>query len=160
MQLIVDKKVTSNIMKHTTLILLLVLMTISCQKPNTTESESLKSEIEKLKTENKQLKISLSQLDEQDLKYRTLVGIPDGKIEVGKKNRIVFLLHSWKEIPKFDIYRIDGDKEIKIGSNNRTTFDYEFNPKSKDDRNLKVKVKIPYKGKVFEIPGEMNVPIE
>lgn len=133
---------------------------ISCQKPNTEKTESLKTEIEKLKSENKQLKISLSQLEQNSVVHRMLVGIPDGKMEVGKKNRIVFLLHDFTEIPKYDIYKIEGNKETKVGSNKLTSFDYEFNPKSKEDRNLKVKVKIPYKGKVFEIPGEMNVPIE
>jgi hypothetical protein len=106
------------------------------------------------------LKISLSQLEQNSVVHRLLVGIPDGKIEVGKKNRIVFILHDFTEIPKYDIYKIEGNKEIKVGSNKLTSFDYEFNPKSKEDKNLKVKVKIPYKGKVFEIPGEMNVPIE
>lgn len=147
-------------MKHPAIILLIGLTIISCQKPNTVETESLKAEIVKLKTENKQLKISLSQLEEKNVVHRMLVGIPDGKMEVGKKNRIVFLLHDFTEIPKFDIYKVDGSKETKVGSNKLTSFDYEFNPKSKEDKNLKLKVKIPYKGKVFEIPGEMNVPIE
>ncbi len=149
------------------IIIILALITISCNVNNSTEVEKLKSICEKLKTENrtlktenKQLEISLNQIEKHDIQYRSLVGIVDGKVEVGKNNRIVFLLHSFKEFPKYDIYRIEGNKEIKIGSNNLTSFDYQFNPKSIKETNLKLKVKIPYEGKIFEIPGEMNIPIE
>ena len=153
-------------MKYIALILI-ILLTVSCKDKNSTENEKLKVEIAMLKIENrklasekKQLKISLNQFEKQDIQYRNLVGIIDGKVKVGKNNKIVFLLHSFKEFPKYDIYKIEGNKEIKIGSNNRTNFDYEFNPKSIKDNNLKLKVKIPYKGEIFEIPGEMNIPIE
>jgi hypothetical protein len=147
-------------MKHSAYILLVLLATVSCKKTNTKETESLKTQIEKLETENKKLKFSLSQFEENDLQYRMLIGIADGKMKVGKKNRIAFLIQDFKEIPKFDIYKIEGNKEIKVGSDNKTSFDYYFIPKSKEDGNLKIKVKIPYKGKVFEIPGEMNFPFE
>ena len=37
--------------------------------------------------------------------------------------------------------------------------DIPFNPRKRFNRE-ELKVKIPYEGKIFEIPGEMNIPIE
>ncbi|MCY1230776.1 hypothetical protein D9M72_432020 [compost metagenome] len=60
-----------------------------------------------------------------------------------------------KKLPKYDIYKLEGDKQIKIGSNTSTRFDYNFTPKSIDDKELKLLVKIPYNKKTIEIPGLM-----
>ncbi len=151
--------VSNNIMKKNILIFFTLIAMISCnEKPKRTEE--LQKQISELKKENKQLKYSLSQVEEQDLYYRVMIGVPDGDFKVGEKNRIVLLFHEFKDIPKYEVFKIEGNKEISIGTGNKTNFEYFFTPKSKADNKLKLKAKIPYKGKLIEIPGEMIFPIK
>jgi hypothetical protein len=146
-------------MKHCILAILLTLL-VSCNSSNH-QTEDLKKQIGELQKQNKKLKDSLSKTKEIDLKSRILIGIPDGKVKVGKENRIVFLLHKYYNLPKkYEIFKVEDGKEVKIGSSNSNQFDYQFKPKSIKDNNFKIKVKIPYKGKVIEIPGEMILEVE
>lgn len=132
----------------------------SCNDYNNSEElEALDLKVSKLQEENRKLKYLISGYEENELRYQSLVGITDGTIKVGKKNRIVFLFHSFTEMPKYEIFKLEGEKEVKIGTNNKTSFDYQFTPKSVSDNNLKVKVKIPYKKEVFEVFGEMNLKV-
>ncbi|MNU08992.1 hypothetical protein D3C72_2553050 [compost metagenome] len=65
-----------------------------------------------------------------------------------------------KELPSYEIYKLEGKREIKIGENNQTRFNYQFVPKSVNDNELELLVKIPYKGKVIKIPAKMTFNIK
>ncbi len=142
-------------MKKHILIYILSFVTIGCNDNNQKITKELEKKISELKEQNKKLKYSLSQAKEQDLRYRHLIGIPDGDIKLGEKNRIVLLFQDFKDIPKYEVFKIEGNKEIKIGTGEKTNFEYFFTPKSKTDNELKLKAKIPYEGEIIEIPGEM-----
>lgn len=154
------KQIIALTMKKAFLILTLVIILFSCDNSDLKEVEKLKIEISELQNQNKQLKDSLADFKNIDIESRILIGIPDGKFEIGKENRIVFLLHKYYELPKFDIYKVEGEKEVKIGSNNLSTFEYNFTPKDVKDKLLKINVKIPHKGKTKTIEGEMRFPVE
>ncbi|WP_379825975.1 hypothetical protein [Flavobacterium notoginsengisoli] len=91
-----------------------------------------------------------------------LIGVPDVEtIKVGKKNNIVMLFQTFdKKLPKYEIYKIEGKKEIKIGENNKTRFNYEFIPKSVNDKQMHLLVKIPYDGKIIEIQNSMSFNVK
>jgi len=132
------------------------LATLSCKNAdNSAETKSLLNKIEKLEAANKTLRDSLSNYEEEFLYSQILLGISeDCVLTVGKKNRVAMMFHTYKrEIPAYDIYKIEGGKEIKVGSNNKTDFDYDFTPKSIEDNELHLKVKLKYKNKVIEIPA-------
>ena len=65
-----------------------------------------------------------------------------------------------RKVPKYEIFKIEGNKEIKIGENNQTRFNYEFIPKSINDNELELMIKIPYGKRVIKIPGKMYFPIK
>jgi hypothetical protein len=63
-------------------------------------------------------------------------------------------------LPKYEIYKIEDRKEIKIGENNQTRFDYKFVPKSVTDNELELLIKLPYKGRFLKIPGRMHFDVK
>lgn len=146
------------------LITLTIILTLSCnkQKEDSTKFQDLHTKIMKLEEENKNLKDSLSRTDEEFLYSQILLGISDRQIlKVGKKNNIVMLLQTYnRKLPKFEIYRIEAGKEIKVGENDGTRFDYEFIPKSVKDNSPEFLIKIPYNGKVIKIPGKLLLDVE
>ena len=117
----------------------------------------LNAKITDLEKQNKQLKDSISKTEETLLMSQILIGVPDEQVlTVGKENNIVMLLQTFNvELPKYEIYKIENGKEIKIGENNQTRFDYKFIPKSINDNEIELLIKVPYKGRVLEIPGKM-----
>jgi len=146
-------------MKIKILICLILFSTLSCK--NTDESitvKKLSAQIDKLEATNKTLRDSLSNYEEEFLYSQILLGISDDCVlTVGKKNRVAMMFHTYKrELPVYDIYKIERGKEIKIGSNNNTDFNYDFTPKSIEDNELHLKVKLKYKNKVIEIPANVN----
>ena len=150
-------------MKVKFLICLILLATLSCK--NTDESitvKKLSAQIDKLEAANKTLKDSLSNYEEEFLFSQMLLGISDDCVlTVGKKNRVAMMFHTYKrEIPTYDIYKIEGGKEIKVGSNNKTDFNYDFTPKSLEDNELHLKVKLKYKNKIIEIPADVNFDVK
>ena len=64
------------------------------------------------------------------------------------------------QMPQYEIFKVDGLKETKIGSSNKTGFDYVFIPKSVEDNKINLKVKIPLENDTIEIPAEMILQVE
>ena len=64
-----------------------------------------------------------------------------------------------RKLPKYEIYRIIDNKEIKVGENDETRFDYEFIPKSVKDNEPEFLIKIPYNGKIIKIPGKLILDV-
>ena len=146
-------------MKNRTIIsvLLFLVFTISCNNSNS-ELKKIDAQLKKLQNENLILKDSLSKLKEVDWEYRMLVGIPNGKFKVGEKNKITFLLHSFKELPKYDVYKVEDEKDVKISSENFSKFDYEYLPKSNSDNKVSLKIRIP--NSEVEILNETTIPLK
>jgi len=131
------------------------LAVLSCKQSD--DTGTLKElAIEKLQAENKVLKDSLSDYQEQFLKSQILLGISDDCIlTVGKKNKVAMIFHPYGlTMPQYDIYKLENGKEIKIGSNTRTRFDYHFTPKSVEDNELHLKVKLSIRKKLLSIQPE------
>lgn len=135
----------------------------SCSRTveNHQEIENLKSKISTLEEENKKLKNSLLK-NEEEVLFRHLIGIPETqKQKVGKKTKIVMLLHDFdRKLPEYEIFRVMNNKKIKVGESNKTIFDYEFTPTSTKDNSPEFLVKLPYKGKFIEIPGKLILEVE
>ncbi len=145
-------------MKIKILMSVLALATLSCKQPEDTGTlKELTTQIEELQAENKVLKDSLSDHQEQFLRSQILLGISDDCVlTVGKKNKVAMIFHPYGlTIPQYDIYKLENGKEIKIGSNTKTRFDYDFTPKSVEDNELRLKVKLKYKDKIIEYPAGM-----
>lgn len=145
-------------------LILIIMLVISCN--NSDENKSREVELEKqisdLKNQNKILKDSLDDYEENFLLSQILIGIPDDYVlTVGKKNNIAVLFQTYNvEIPEYEIFKIEDEKRIKIGTNNKTRFDYEFIPKSIDDNKINLIVKIPFKNRTIEIPAGMRVQLK
>lgn len=147
------------------LFIILMLFAISgCDNSNVQAEyhKKLKVENETLRKQIKILNDSLSEYNEKLIKSYILVGIPDDEvIKVGKSNHIKILFHSFNiQIPQYEIYKVEGDKEVKIGSSNKTEFDYEFIPKSIKDNKFDLKIKIPFKKDTIEIPAGMILKVK
>ena len=84
--------------------------------------------------------------------------LPNGKFKVGEKNKITFLLHSFKELPKYDVYKVEDEKDVKISSENFSKFDYEYLPKSNSDNKVSLKIRIP--NSEVEILNETTIPLK
>lgn len=138
--------------------LFFAVITISCNESNSSELKRMASDLKKIQIENSQLKDSLSKLKEDDWNHRMLVGIPDGRFKIGTKNKIVFFLYSVKEVPKYDVYKIEDNKETKITSENLSKFEYEYVSKSDSDNRVKLKIKIP--NSKVEILNETTIPLK
>lgn len=137
---------------------------LSCTKTaeNHQEIESLQNRISILEKENKNLKDSLSKSEEAFLYSQILIGIPERHTQkVGKKNKIVMLFQTYdKTLPKYEIYRVEDGKEIKIGENNKTRFDFEFTPKSVEDNSPEIFITFKYNGKILKFPGKLMLDVE
>jgi hypothetical protein len=145
-------------------LILIVMLLISCNNSDENKSREveLKKQISDLKNQNKILKDSLDDYEENFLRSQILIGIPDDIVlTVGKKNNVVMLFQTFNvKIPKYEIFKIEGEKRIKIGTNNKTRFDYEFIPKSIDDNKIDLIVKIPFNNETIEIPAGLWVPLK
>ncbi len=142
----------------------LLIITLSCNE-NDTEQKKLKNLTEKislLEEENKDLKDSIKKNKEDFLYSLQLVGIPHSKIsKVGKKDSIAVLLQPFGyKLPKYEFYKIENNKKIKINNNNSTFFNYQFKPKSTDDNKIKLFIKIPDKDRFVELNGEITIDVE
>ena len=146
-------------MNKLTILNLCFLSLLSCNNSNKNNEEiqKLLNQISELKKENKSLNDSLKSYTEDDLYRQQLIGISDETtLTIGKKNRIAFIFHKFEgDLPEYEIYRIENDKEIKVGTNKKRQFDYDFTPKSSTDNEVKLKVKIPYKNRTLEIPAHV-----
>lgn len=138
--------------------LFFAIITISCNESNSSELKRMADDLKKIQIENSQLKDSLSKLKEEDWNHRMLVGIPEGRFKIGTKNKIVFLLYSLKDLSKYDVYKIEDNKETKISSENLSKFEYEYVPKSDSDNRVKLKIKIP--NSKVEILNETTIPLK
>jgi hypothetical protein len=142
----------------------LIIITLSCNK-NYTEQKKLKNLTEKiylLEEENKDLKDSIKKNKEDFLYSLQLVGVPYNKIsKVGKNDSIAVLLQPFGyKLPKYEFYKIENNKKIKINNNNSTFFKYQFKPKSTDDNKIKLFIKIPDKDRFVELNGEIRIDVE
>jgi hypothetical protein len=142
----------------------LIIITLSCNK-NDTEQKKLKNLTEKiylLEEENKDLKDSIKKNKEDFLYSLQLVGVPYNKIsKVGKNDSIAVLLQPFGyKLPKYEFYKIENNKKIKINNNNSTFFKYQFKPKSTDDNKIKLFIKIPDKDRFVELNGEIRIDVE
>jgi hypothetical protein len=142
----------------------LIIITLSCNK-NDTEQKKLKNLTEKislLEEENKDLKDSNKKNKEDFLYSLQLVGVPYNKIsKVDKNDSIAVLLQPFGyKLPKYEFYKIENNKKIKINNNNSTFFKYQFKPKSTDDNKIKLFIKIPDKDRFVELNGEIRIDVE
>jgi hypothetical protein len=146
------------------LIITICIITLSCNKSQEKpiELESLITKISILEEQNKKLEDSLSKIEEEFLFSQILLGISDKQtLKVGEKNNIVMLLQTFnRKLPKYEIFRIENGKEIKVGEDDGTRFDYEFIPKSIDDNSPEFLLKIPYNGKIIKIPGKLILNVK
>jgi len=144
-------------MKNCTLIGILFLLTIGCNKPNNQKLHDLTDENKKLRNEIEVLKDSLSDFEEDFLHSQILIGVADETVlKVGKKNNVVMLFQTYnRKLPDYEIYKIEDNKKIKVGSDNKTRFNINFTPKSLQDKTLKLEVKMRYKDKTINIPAEV-----
>ncbi|WP_264550238.1 hypothetical protein [Flavobacterium sp. N2820] len=146
------------------LIITICIITLSCNKSQEKpiELESLITKISILEEQNKKLEDSLSKIEEEFLFSQILLGISDKQtLKVGEKNNIVMLLQTFnRKLPKYEIFRIENGKEIKVGEDDGTRFDYEFIPKSIDDNSPEFLLKIPYNGKIIKIPGKLILDVK
>lgn len=149
-------------MKIKILMSVLALATLSCKQSDSGASKELTTQIEELKAENKILKDSLSDHQEQFLRSQILLGISDDCIlTAGKKNKVAMFFQPYGlTMPQYDIYKVEDGKEIKIGSNTKTRFDYDFTPKSIEDNVLKMKVKLEYNNQIIEYPATVNFKVK
>lgn len=147
-----------------TLIFIIFIMSLSCHQSDVKpkELEKLLTKVSILEDENKKLKDSILKIEENFLSSQILIGISDDQtLKVGKKNNIVMLLQTYnRKIPKYEIFKIENDKEIKVGENDGTRFDYEFTPKSVEDNCPEFLIKIPYNGKIIKIPGKLILDVK
>ncbi|MBB4801225.1 hypothetical protein HNP37_001264 [Flavobacterium nitrogenifigens] len=137
---------------------------LSCNNSNhsSNKEKALLDKISQLENENKKLKDSLSKNERDFINSQMLIGVPDVEsFKVGKKNNITFLFYTLdKKLPQYEIYKVENKKEIKIGENNQTKFNYEFIPKSIDDSKLHILVKIPYEGKVTTMQNSISLNVK
>jgi len=137
---------------------------LGCNSPNVRieDYENLQRENVKLKQQNKILNDSLSGYNKKFVMSQILIGIPDEPIiKVAKNNNIKIIFHPFSmQMPQYEIFKVDGLKETKIGSSNKTGFDYVFIPKSVEDNKINLKVKIPLENDTIEIPAEMILQVE
>lgn len=151
-------------MKYLTLIVICVLAfgcnNNSIQKTN--ETDQLLAKIKLLEEQNQKLKDSISRDQMDFLHSQILIGISDDEVlKVGKKNNIVMLVHTYnRELPKYEIYTVVDNKEVKIGENNQIQFNFEFIPKSVKDNSPEIFLKMQYKGEIIKIPGKLLLKVE
>ncbi len=143
----------------------LCLSFTSCDNYSKQISESenkLLKENRKLKLEIKKLKNEAIKNEEYFLLSQILIGIPDRNImKVGEKNQIKMLFQPFdKHFPTYNVYKIENNTRIKIGSYNKTTFNYEFIPKSKNDTTIFLIAEMTYNNKIIKIPTIMNLVIK
>ncbi|OUD36226.1 hypothetical protein [Flavobacterium sp. FPG59] len=144
-------------MRNYILITIIFLLTLSCEKSNDKELNKLEIENKELKSQVLTLKDSLSNFEEEFLHSQILIGIADETVlKVGQKNNVVMLFQTFnKKLPEYEIYKVEGKEKIKIGKDTKTRFNYSFTPKSLNDKNLELLVKMRYKGEIIEIPAKM-----
>jgi hypothetical protein len=146
------------------LFIAICLTVLSCSKSSESSLEvaTLLAKISTLEEQNKILKDSLESSEATFVYSQILIGISDKPVlKVGEKNNIaMLLLTQGRKLPKYDIYRIEDGKEIKVGENDGTRFDYEFIPKSIKDNSPQFLVKIPYNGRVIPIPGQVRLDVK
>ncbi|WP_343592481.1 hypothetical protein [Flavobacterium sp.] len=124
--------------------------------------KALLDKISQLENENQKLKDSLSKNERDFINSQMLIGIPDVEsFTVGKKNNISFLFHTLdKKLPQYEIYKVENKREIKIGQNNQTKFNYEFIPKSIGDNKIHLLVKIPSGGKITTLQTSISLNVK
>ena len=149
-------------MKNYILISILSLSVFSCRNSHDEKIINLEIENKELKSQIEQLRDSLSDFEQEFLYSQILIGVADHTIlKVGKKNNVVMLFQTYdRKLPEYEIYKVDGKEQIKIGTNNNTRFNYNFTPKSIDDKTLNLRVKMRYKGKVIEFPASMYFEVQ
>jgi hypothetical protein len=137
---------------------------LSCNKPpeNKKDLQNLIAKVSMLEEQNQKLKDSLSKSEAEFLYSQILIGISDSKtLKVGKKNNVVMLLQTFnKKLPKYEIYRIEDGKEVKVGENDGTRFDYEFIPKSVEDNSPEFLIKLPFNGQTIKIKAKLILDVE
>ena len=140
------------------------ILSISCNNTieKTKETETLLEKISELEKQNNLFKESISRNEENELNSTFLVGMPYNEIlKVGKKDSIAILLHSsTKKFPKYEIYKVEDGKEIKIGDSENSKFNFNFTPKSIKDNNPKLFIKLPYEGNIIKIQCELTLNVE
>ncbi|NGY38802.1 hypothetical protein FQU23_014955 [Flavobacterium sp. XN-5] len=146
-------------MKNHTIISVLFfsIFTVSCNESNS-ELKKINVELQKLQKENSILKDSISKIKKEDWNYKMLVGVPEGKLKVGEKNKIFFFLYDSKQLQDFDVYKIENKKEIKIRTEKFGKFSYEYIPKSELENKVSLKIKIPNND--VEIMNETTIPLK
>ena len=86
-----------------------------------------------------------------------LLGLPENPIlKVGEKSNVSIIFHTYnRKIPKYDIYKIEGNIKTKIGTNDSTKFNYEYTANKIGLNELNLLIEIPFKGRIIGIPAGM-----
>ena len=151
-----------NVMKNYIYTSLLSLLTISCTDSSENKLHDVVAENKELQSRIEVLKDSLSNFEEDFLHSQMLVGIADEAIlRVGKENNVVMLFQTYeKKLPEYEIYKIEGNKEIRVGNNSNTRFNINFTPKSIEDNKLKILVKMSYKNKPIVLQSDLYFDVK
>lgn len=143
-------------MKKIFLLLAILVTIISCDsgRQESLELENLKNQISYLENQNKKLRDSLDQVEEMFLLSQIVIAIPDDEfLIVGKENNIPLLFQTYNtKLPVYDVFVIENDKQIRVGSGDNTRFDFNYTPKSLNDNEVEMLIKMPYKDQIFEFP--------
>ena len=145
-------------------IAIIYILAISCTNSSekSNEVEDLLEKISILEKQNNMLKDSISKSERVYLNSIFLIGIPYKQtFKIGQKDSISMLFQpSFKKLPKYEIYRIEDKKEIKIGENNSSEFNLDFTPKSIEDNKLNLLVKMPNEGNEIIYKCEVTLDVK
>lgn len=149
-------------MKISISFLSLLFIALSCSKTNDKEYIRMKEQINQLESQIEVLQDSLSNYEKEFLYAQIIIGIPEQMIQkVGRKNEITMLFQTYdRKLPEYEIFKVEGEEKIKVGTGSNTRFTYNFTPKSIDDDKLELLVKIPVDGRSLEIPAHMTFKVE
>ena len=144
------------------MLLLVLLQLISCKEYNNSQESSLLKKISELESVNKKLNDSLTKMEETFLLSQVVLGFPDDIVmKYGEKTNIQFIFYSYdRTLPKYDVYKVEGDKEIKVLSGDKTRFNYEFTPKKIGMEELNLKIKMTFNEREIIIPAGMILPVK
>ena len=143
-------------MKVTFLTFLVLILTCSC---NNIENEELNSRITELENLNKTLTDSLNKIEFDRIINSQLIALPYEKnIIPNKPNKLNYWFHSNIDFPKYNVYRItkNGNEDVKemIYENyNKSSFDFEFIPKTNKESRIELLIEFNLNGKKVKIPS-------
>lgn len=147
-------------MKNSIALLLILILTISCENKKVQELKNRISELEKL---NIKLSDSLKKSTYNRLINSRLWGISEkNELVVNESNKFKFVFSSIQKLPKYDIYAITkkgGKKSRTLIHQNYTKseFEYNFIPENEKDNSFEVQAMFSLDTVTIEIPGKIKM---